>query len=109
MSENVIVVVPIKATEGRGDEIVSIFTPCIEETVKEEGCVRYSLNRDKANPDAFVHIEVWRSQEDLDAHFQQPYLQALLGGMGTPGLLAEAPAMGMFAPEGVGGDKGLLG
>ena len=108
MSENVIVVVPIKAAEGRGDEIVSLFTPCIEETVKEEGCVRYSLNRDKTDSDAFVHIEVCRSQADLDAHFQQPYLQAMVGGMGAPGLLAEVPAMGMFGPEGVGGDKGIL-
>jgi quinol monooxygenase YgiN len=108
MSEQIVVVVPIKAAEGKGDDVIAAFTPCIEQTVAEEGCVKYALHRDNTNPDHFVHVEVWRSQADLDAHFTQPYMAELFGRMGEPGLLAEAPALLMTAPVGVGGHKGEL-
>ncbi|MGI8663447.1 MAG: putative quinol monooxygenase [Acidimicrobiales bacterium] len=108
MSEQIVVVVPIKAAEGKGNDVVAAFAPCIEETVKEDGCVKYALHRDKSNPDRLVHVEVWRSQADLDAHFQTPHLTALLGAMGTPGLLADAPDLIICAPENLGGDKGTL-
>src|SRR5690242_15651621 len=108
MAEPIVVVVPLNAGEGRGDDLIAAMTPCIEATIAEEGCIKYALHRDKANPDAFVHLEVWRSQADLDEHGQKPYLKALYKSMAEPGLLAGAPPM-MFAESvGVGGAKGSM-
>lgn len=101
MSE-VVVAVSLQASPGRGDDLVAMFTPGIEATHKEEGCVRYALHRDSADPDHFVHVEVWRSQADLDEHFKQPHLAELLAGMATPGLLAGRPAMWFTTPVPIG-------
>jgi quinol monooxygenase YgiN len=92
-SSEIVTVVILKAAPGKGEEIVEAFRPCIEKTHGEEGCLAYALHRDNADPDQLVHIERWRSQADVDAHFQQPYLAELLGKMGAPGLLAEPPTM----------------
>lgn len=51
----------------------------IEGTHGEEGCLTYALHRDKADPNRFVIVERWRSQEDLDAHFSQPHMAVMAG------------------------------
>lgn len=102
-------VVSLKAAEGKGDDVAAAFGECIVATHAEEGCLKYALHRNTGDPDHLLHVEVWRSQADIDAHFQQPYLHALLGKLGEPGLLAGAPDMWTANPS-VFGDpaKGTL-
>jgi quinol monooxygenase YgiN len=108
MSE-IVAVVSIKAAAGRGDDVQAAFEAAIKETHAEEGCIKYALHRDNSDPDRFVHIEQWRSQADLDAHMQQPYMAALFAAAGEPGMLAEPPAMWFTSPLGIGDpDKGAL-
>jgi len=92
MSE-VIGVVDIVAAEGKADEVVAAFEECMKHTHQEQGCLTYALHRDNANPNHFVHVERWRSQEDLDAHMTQPYVAALFAVAGTPGVLAAPPGL----------------
>lgn len=92
MSE-VIGVVDIVVAEGKADEVVAAFEECMRQTHQEEGCLTYALHRDNANPNHFVHVERWRSQADLDAHMTQPYVAALFAVAGTPGVLAQPPAL----------------
>jgi quinol monooxygenase YgiN len=40
-----------------------------------------------------VLVERWRSQADLDAHLQKPYVADLFAVAATPGMLAEAPRL----------------
>ena len=87
MSE-IVVIVSLQAGEGRGDEVVKAFAEAIPPTHDEEGCLLYALNRDTKDPDHFVHVEKWRSQEDMDVHMQQPHLAALFTALGEPGLMA---------------------
>ncbi len=47
------------------------------ETHTEEGCITYAVNQGAQDPNVVVLVERWRSQEDLDAHFRQPYVAAL--------------------------------
>ncbi len=108
MSEPIVVVVPLKAAEGRADELVEAFSRCIEATVEEEGCLKYALHRDVSDPNSFVHIEVWRSKDDLDQHSAQPYLTELVQAMGAPGLLAGGAGMTFATAVGIGGAKGTL-
>jgi len=108
MAERVVVVLPIKAAEGKGDEVIDAFTPCILETVQEEGCLKYALHRESTDPDSFVLVEQWRSQADLDDHLQKPHITALVEAMSAPGLLAGAPTITFLSAVGLGGDKGTL-
>ena len=39
-------------------------------TQKEEGCIRYDYSQDLEDPAAFVLVENWASQEDLDRHLK---------------------------------------
>jgi quinol monooxygenase YgiN len=101
MSE-VIGVVDIVAAEGRADEVVAAFEACMTATHQEEGCLTYALHRDDANPNHFVHVERWRSQADLDDHMTKPYVAELFAVAGTPGVLAQPPAMTFGTSLGLG-------
>lgn len=59
-------------------EFVSIINGLIEPTLNEEGCIDYNLYRSNENPNEFVLIEHWRSRQDLDDHFKQPYTVAAI-------------------------------
>ncbi|WP_417066758.1 putative quinol monooxygenase [Niveibacterium terrae] len=52
-------------------------------TRQEEGCIRYDLYRDSANPMRVNTLELWSSEEDLKRHLASPYLKkaviALIG------------------------------
>ena len=108
MSE-IVVVVSLQAAEGKGDEIAKAFGEAIPPTHAEEGCVKYALHRDNADPDHFVHIEKWRSQEDLDAHMQTPHLGAVFAALSQPGIMAGGPKMWMLSSELIGDEtKGTI-
>ncbi|MCW3467046.1 putative quinol monooxygenase [Chitinophaga nivalis] len=49
----------------------------VNPTREEPGNLVYNIHEEKDG--SFFLYEVWRSQEDLDLHFQKPYLQAFMG------------------------------
>jgi len=103
----VVVVVLIKPQEGKVDEVISAFSPIIEKTHEEEGCLNYALHRNIHDPGNLVLIERWRSQEDLDQHFTKPYMADMAKVAGE--LLDEQPNISFCTPELVGTpEKGIL-
>ena len=54
----------------------------VENTRSEPGCLSYACCEDIAEPNAFIFYEEWRAKEDIEAHFAQPYTQALLAAAG---------------------------
>ncbi|MGK2933166.1 MAG: putative quinol monooxygenase [Solirubrobacterales bacterium] len=106
MSE-VVVVALFTAKEGKADELVERFTPIIEQTHEEPGCIAYALHRDKNDPNTIALVERWVSQDDLDAHFGMPYVAEIEPIANE--LLAGMPKIIFGAPEPVGDPaKGTL-
>lgn len=105
MSE-VVVVATFVAKPGRSGEIERFGKEVVQPSHEEDGCVKYALHRSTADPETFVLVEKWRSQEDLDAHFQQPHM-AQLGDLQEA--LAEPPTIHFLEPLPYGdAEKGLL-
>lgn len=92
MSE-VVGVVHARAARGRGPEVLAALETCAVSTHREEGCIRYAVHRDNADPDHLVLLERWRSQADLDAHLATPHVAALLDAVAAPGLLVSPPEL----------------
>lgn len=105
--EQVTVVALVKLRPGAEEAAVEVLRPVIEQTHDEEGCVKYALHRSTADPLQLVLVELWRSQADLDAHFQKPYMGELFTNLADH--IAEAPAIHFLGPVPVGdAGKGLL-
>ena len=69
----------IAGKPGTGDQLEAALRELAAATHGEEGCILYSLQRGTAEPDTFVTVEKWRSQDDLDAHMASPHIAAALG------------------------------
>lgn len=98
----IVMVVDIVAADGKADELVEVFSRCIAATHEEPACITYALHRDSADPNHFVHIERWTSQELLDEHMAKPYVGELFAWAGTPGNLAKAPVLTATTGLGIG-------
>ena len=49
---------------------------CVAETVKEKGCLSYDCHTSISQPNRFVFLERWESQEDLDNHGKSAHVLA---------------------------------
>jgi quinol monooxygenase YgiN len=68
--------------------------------------VKYTLHRATNESGAFSVVEVWRSQEDLDAHLRQPHMAPIAQAFE---MLEEPPRILFCEPVPIGGsDKGTL-
>jgi quinol monooxygenase YgiN len=106
MADEVTVVAVMKVKPEGEERALEILRGVIEASQREEGCVRYTLHRSSNQPGTYCIVEKWRSQADLDAHFQQPHMAALQEAVGA---LAEPPQI-IFCSELEVGDpaKGRL-
>jgi len=67
-----------EAKPGRAEELEKAFRAAMISTHAEPGCIKYALQRDQKNRNAFVIVEKWRSQNDLDLHLKMPHIQGVL-------------------------------
>jgi len=65
------------AKPGMEQQLEQLFRDVVAITLREEGCIRYQINRDTKEPRRFVFTEEWESQAHLDRHLAAPHLQAL--------------------------------
>jgi quinol monooxygenase YgiN len=72
------VVARLQAKAERLKEVRTTLTSLIGPTREEPGCLSYVLHQSKDDPCCFLFVETWKSQADLDAHLQKPYLLALI-------------------------------
>jgi len=77
------------------ENALEILEGVVAATHTEEGCVKYTLHRASNVTGAFAIVEVWRSQEDLDAHFKQPHMAPLAQALE---MLSEPPQIFFCAP-----------
>ena len=61
-------VVTINAMPGKGAEFARAFKPRCEESRKDAGCQQFEIFQSVFDPDKFVLMELWESEEALAAH-----------------------------------------
>ncbi len=90
------VVAVIKAKEGKEDVVREAMGSLMAPSRKDKGCIRYDLYEAQGAPGTFVNLEVWASQEDINAHLAQPHLGAAFANAGDA--LDGAPQIYMLNP-----------
>lgn len=90
------VVAIITAAAGHEDEVAAALTTLAEGTRTETGCRSYELFRSAADAAAFVTVEEWDGQDDLDAHMRGANVAAALAAVG--GVLAGPPVIHPLTP-----------
>jgi quinol monooxygenase YgiN len=76
MSEPLTVVARVRAKAGQEARLRQELQRLVAPTCAEEGCLRYDLHESTTEPGWFLLYETWKSEADLQAHFQTPYLKA---------------------------------
>ncbi|HVH75728.1 MAG TPA: antibiotic biosynthesis monooxygenase family protein [Stellaceae bacterium] len=61
-------VITINAMPGKGAEFARAFKPRCEESRKDAGCQQFEIFQSAFDPDKFVLLELWESEEALAAH-----------------------------------------
>ena len=90
------VVAVITAKSGSEKLVRDALNALVEPTRSEPGCLSYHLFESASDPTAFITVETWRSQHDLDEHLQTPHVQQALGAAGDH--LAQPPAVHPLTP-----------
>lgn len=91
MSKQITLIARLKAKPGFESRLEEAAKSLIEPTRAEEGCIDYVLHRDLEDPTVYYFYENWRSQEDLDRHFQTPHIRRVMEIV--PEILAEPLAL----------------
>ncbi|WP_336960852.1 putative quinol monooxygenase [Chryseobacterium contaminans] len=66
----------IKAKEEHRAEVLEVLQNMVKETRKEEACELYNLHQGIEDKNHFVFYEIWKSEEGLAQHNEQPYIKA---------------------------------
>ena len=99
MAENSLrVVARIVAKPDKVEEVRALLAGTVAPTRKEEGCVSYELLQNRADPTDCKFVEEWRSDRDLEAHFNTEHLQDATRRV--EGLVAEEPDIRTYAVVG---------
>ncbi|MDE1159913.1 MAG: putative quinol monooxygenase [Neorhizobium sp.] len=72
------VIAAFRAKPGKEDQLREATLAIVEPTRGEEGCIQFVVLEDSEAPGTFFIRETWKDQAALDAHFAEPYLQALV-------------------------------
>ncbi len=75
------VVAKAKVKIDKVEEFKKYADEIIEETRKEDGNVSYNLYEDSKESNVLTFIEFWRSEEDLQKHFESEHFKKILPKM----------------------------
>lgn len=64
----------LRAKPGAAADLASRLLALVEPSRAETGCLEYRLHASQTDPDHFLIVERWISDQALDAHFAEPYL-----------------------------------
>ncbi|MCJ7934996.1 MAG: antibiotic biosynthesis monooxygenase [Chryseobacterium sp.] len=66
----------IKSKEEHRTEVLEVLQNMVKETRKEDACELYNLHQGIEDKNQFVFYEIWKSEDGLALHNEQPYIQA---------------------------------
>ena len=75
--DQLVVVVHMLFVRGETGAAIDAFTPAIELSQQEPGCIKFAAHQDVDDPDVLVVVEQWESKEAHDSHLKQPHVQTL--------------------------------
>ncbi|MEP4077011.1 putative quinol monooxygenase [Haloferula sp.] len=78
MSTPLTIVAIIIAKEESRDLVHAELIKLIEPTLKEQGCIQYTLHQDNEDPNTFLFYETWESRELWQVHMQNANLAAFM-------------------------------
>jgi quinol monooxygenase YgiN len=74
MENQLTLIVPIKAKSEFRGEVRRLLLELAKQTRKEAGNIHYTVHEVADHQNEFLIYEVWKNQEALAFHMQQPYL-----------------------------------
>jgi quinol monooxygenase YgiN len=77
----IVVVGKVRTDEGRRADLVRAGQAVAQASRDEAGCLGYRLFQDSEDPDAYVFVEEWESQQALDEHFATPHVAAFMAAI----------------------------
>jgi quinol monooxygenase YgiN len=75
-----VLVVNMRAQEGKEDEAVEVMRELVEATRKEPGCIHYIPVRSADDPRAFLFYEQYVDKAAFEAHGASEHFQRLAAG-----------------------------
>jgi quinol monooxygenase YgiN len=84
----------VQARADTADQVAEPLRQLAVVTRAEPGCLAYMVHRGIDDPTLFVTVEECRSQEDIERHFEMPYVRDLIAH--APALLAAEPEFRSF-------------
>jgi quinol monooxygenase YgiN len=78
---NVVVVSRIKVRQGQRGAAIEALCEEIEASHREDGVLKFALHEDPTDPANLLVVEVYRSAEDIENHYNQPHFTKLLERM----------------------------
>jgi quinol monooxygenase YgiN len=88
------------AKAGAESTLIALASVLLPLSRAEAGCMRYDFLQDPIDPSRFVFFELWKSRNDLNAHFQKPYFKSFAEKF--PSLIeGEAEILTYEAPQAV--------
>ena len=78
MNRAVHVVATFQSKSGKERESETILRGLIEPSLRDEGCVHYTLYRRMDRPGLFYFVEEWKSAADFRKHTSTPHLTAVM-------------------------------
>lgn len=76
----------IKSRQGKAETLEVLLHDLVSNSRKEEACIKYELHQSTEDENLFIFHEIWKDQQGLDQHDQQPHLIAF--GKAAADLLA---------------------
>lgn len=67
---SITMIVNFQAAEGKADALLPLLRQGRDFSLKAEGCEAFSLYQDQDDPNTFVMVERWTSDEAHHTHFQ---------------------------------------
>lgn len=71
----------IQTTDEHRDELVSTALTMCQASRQDEGCLGYRFYDDTEQPNHFLFLEEWESDEALQAHFTQPHTATFMSAI----------------------------
>jgi quinol monooxygenase YgiN len=68
------------------DEVIAAAIAQHQACIAEDGCHRYDISADVANPGRFYVTELWENDEALAAHGKQPHMRTFGKALQAAGL-----------------------
>jgi quinol monooxygenase YgiN len=79
MSVPLTLIARMRAKPGQEARLRQELNRLVRPTRAEQGCLTYELHQSQTDPALLMFYENWKSQADLDAHFETPHFKEFMG------------------------------